>query len=148
MRVSPPREGVEQCRLQHARVQLFCAGGDVPPEIPRHHAQTGNHRAWRGVFQLCRELQEPGSGPHRRRKASGGRGARLPRCGEQDDPAQCGDAGVQGHALFYAGQLDAAFQEHEAVRKETFGEDEVRTLHSYYACAVVLQAMGRFEDAE
>jgi hypothetical protein len=69
----------------------------------------------------------------------------------------CQGAAVQAfrfhraYAIYYSGDLSSALEAHQAVREarvRIFGQDEVHTLNSYYACAVVLQALQRLDKAE
>jgi tetratricopeptide (TPR) repeat protein len=54
------------------------------------------------------------------------------------------------YAIYADGDLDEAYRLHEEVRKARraiFGEDEVHSLNSGYACSVLLQALGKFDEA-
>jgi tetratricopeptide (TPR) repeat protein len=55
------------------------------------------------------------------------------------------------YALYQEGSLEEALQVHEQVRQmraQVFGQHNVHTLNSYYACAVVHQALGQAAKAE
>jgi len=56
-----------------------------------------------------------------------------------------------GYAHYRAGNLESALSEQTQVREarlKIFGPKEIHTLNSFYACAVVLQSLGRLNDAE
>ncbi|KAL4900328.1 hypothetical protein BDW74DRAFT_96393 [Aspergillus multicolor] len=55
------------------------------------------------------------------------------------------------YALYQSGKLKESFRMHERIRQvriHVFGPQNVHTLNSYYACAVVLQALNQLETAE
>ena len=56
----------------------------------------------------------------------------------------------RGYCLFYAGNYDAAYNEHDMVRKSReniYGRNEVHTLNSYYACALMSVHLGQLTRA-
>jgi tetratricopeptide (TPR) repeat protein len=55
------------------------------------------------------------------------------------------------YALFYKGYVDAALQVHEEVREardRIIGHEEHHTPNSYYACAFILESVGRLTESE